>query len=74
MTRAIRKHARDVVLILGVVLAALLVGGYILAHQRFYLPKWVPVVGADFVDYQGRSSPPHSRSRRARGRPSRSPA
>src|SRR5262249_22767537 len=49
---AIRKHARDVVLILGVVLAALLVGGYILSNQRFYLPKWVPVVGSDFVDYK----------------------
>jgi phospholipid/cholesterol/gamma-HCH transport system substrate-binding protein len=56
VTRAIRKHARDVVLILGVVLAALLVGGYILAHQRFYLPKWVPVVGADFVDYKAQFS------------------
>jgi phospholipid/cholesterol/gamma-HCH transport system substrate-binding protein len=24
------------------------VGGYILSNQRFYLPKWVPVVGSDF--------------------------
>jgi phospholipid/cholesterol/gamma-HCH transport system substrate-binding protein len=52
MKRAIRNHARDVVLILGVVLAALLVGGYILSHQRFYLPRWVPAVGSDFVDYK----------------------
>ena len=36
--RAIRKHARDFVAIVGLVLVALLVGGYILAHQRFYLP------------------------------------
>jgi phospholipid/cholesterol/gamma-HCH transport system substrate-binding protein len=56
MKRAIRKHARDVALIAVVVFAALLVGGYILGHQRFYLPKWVPVVGADFVDYKAQFS------------------
>jgi phospholipid/cholesterol/gamma-HCH transport system substrate-binding protein len=27
-------------------------GAYILGHQRFYLPKWVPFVGSDFVTYQ----------------------
>jgi phospholipid/cholesterol/gamma-HCH transport system substrate-binding protein len=31
---------------------ALAVGSYILGHQRFYLPKWVPVVGTEFVDYK----------------------
>jgi phospholipid/cholesterol/gamma-HCH transport system substrate-binding protein len=49
---AIRKHARDFALIVGIVLVALIVGGVILSHQRFYLPKWVPVVGSDFVDYK----------------------
>ena len=35
---------------------ALLVGGYILSNQRFYLPHWVPVVGSDFVDYKAEFS------------------
>jgi phospholipid/cholesterol/gamma-HCH transport system substrate-binding protein len=52
MKNAIRKHWGDVALWIGVVVAALLVGGYILSNQRFYLPHWVPVVGSDFVDYK----------------------
>src|SRR3954447_7711600 len=28
------------------------VGSFILGHQRFYLPKWVPFVGTDFVSYK----------------------
>jgi phospholipid/cholesterol/gamma-HCH transport system substrate-binding protein len=54
--RAIRKHWRDFAFLVGVVLAALLVGSYILSHQRFYLPHWVPVVGSDFVDYEAQFS------------------
>jgi phospholipid/cholesterol/gamma-HCH transport system substrate-binding protein len=53
---AIRKHARDFALIVGLVAVALVVGGYILSNQRFYLPKWVPVVGSDFVDYRAQFS------------------
>ena len=34
------------------VVIALVVGGYILSNQRFYLPAWVPIVGSDFVDYK----------------------
>jgi phospholipid/cholesterol/gamma-HCH transport system substrate-binding protein len=56
MRTAIRKHLRDAAFILGLVLAALLVGGYILSNQRFYLPKWVPVLGSDFVDYKAEFS------------------
>jgi phospholipid/cholesterol/gamma-HCH transport system substrate-binding protein len=52
MKMAIRKHARDFAFIVGLLLVALLVGGYILSNQRFYLPKWVPAVGSDFVDYK----------------------
>jgi phospholipid/cholesterol/gamma-HCH transport system substrate-binding protein len=54
--RAIAKHARDFALIVVVVVIAVLVGGYILSNQRFYLPKWVPVVGSDFVDYKAQFS------------------
>jgi phospholipid/cholesterol/gamma-HCH transport system substrate-binding protein len=56
MTMAIRKHWREAALVIGLVLVALLVGGYILSNQRFYLPKWVPVVGSDFVDYKAQFS------------------
>ena len=56
MRTAIRKHARDFVFVLGLVLVAALVGGYILSNQRFYLPHWVPVVGSDFVDYKAQFS------------------
>jgi phospholipid/cholesterol/gamma-HCH transport system substrate-binding protein len=52
MRTAIRKHRWDFVALLGTFAIALIVGGYILGHQRFYLPKWVPVVGTDFVDYK----------------------
>jgi phospholipid/cholesterol/gamma-HCH transport system substrate-binding protein len=49
---AIRKHIGEFALLVGLVIVAVLVGGSILSHQRFYLPKWVPVVGSDFVEYK----------------------
>jgi phospholipid/cholesterol/gamma-HCH transport system substrate-binding protein len=52
MKGAIRKYRWDFVAVLGTILIALIVGSFILSHQRFYLPKWVPVVGTDFVDYK----------------------
>ena len=56
MRTAIRKHLRDFAFVVGLVVVALLVGSYILSNQRFYLPKWVPVVGSDFVDYKAQFS------------------
>jgi phospholipid/cholesterol/gamma-HCH transport system substrate-binding protein len=50
--QAIRKHYKDFLFVIGLFLAALLVGGYVLSNQRVYLPKWVPLVGSDFVDRQ----------------------
>ena len=52
MRRAISKHARDFAFVVGTVLVAAVVGGYILSNQRLYLPKWVPALGSDFVDYK----------------------
>jgi phospholipid/cholesterol/gamma-HCH transport system substrate-binding protein len=49
---AIRKHRWDFIAVLGIFVVALAVGSFILGHQRFYLPKWVPVVGTEFVDYK----------------------
>jgi phospholipid/cholesterol/gamma-HCH transport system substrate-binding protein len=43
---------RDFVGLLVLFVIALGVGGYILSNQRFYLPKWVPVVGSDYVKYK----------------------
>lgn len=56
MRRAIGKHWRDFAAIVGLCVIGLAVGGYILSNQRFYLPKWVPVLGSDFVDYEAEFS------------------
>jgi phospholipid/cholesterol/gamma-HCH transport system substrate-binding protein len=53
MGRAIQKHLRDFIAILVLVVLALGVAGYILSHQRFYLPGWVPVLGSDFYELKG---------------------
>jgi phospholipid/cholesterol/gamma-HCH transport system substrate-binding protein len=49
---AISKHMRDFVALILLFVIALGVGGYILSNQRFYLPKWVPIVGSDYVKYK----------------------
>jgi phospholipid/cholesterol/gamma-HCH transport system substrate-binding protein len=56
MREAIRKHTRDFAFIVGLVLIALVVGGYILGQQRFTLPRGVPFAGADFVRYKAELS------------------
>ncbi len=52
MKVAIRKHWRDFMFIVLIVIMAAGVGGYILSNQRFHLPKWVPALGSDFVSYK----------------------
>lgn len=52
MKRAIREYSPFFAAIIGLALIATVVGGFILAHQRFYLPSWVPIGGSDFVDYK----------------------
>jgi phospholipid/cholesterol/gamma-HCH transport system substrate-binding protein len=49
---AIAKHTRDFAAIVLLFVISLGVGGYILSNQRFYLPKWVPFVGSDYVKYK----------------------
>ncbi len=56
MKQAISKHLRDFVALILLFVVSLGVGGYILGHQRFYLPNWVPVLGSDFVDYKAEFS------------------
>jgi phospholipid/cholesterol/gamma-HCH transport system substrate-binding protein len=53
MGRAIQKHLRDFVAIIVLVFLALFVAGYILSHQRFYAPGWVPIIGSDFFELKG---------------------
>jgi phospholipid/cholesterol/gamma-HCH transport system substrate-binding protein len=52
VTTAIRKHWRDFVAIIVLLVVALIVGGIILANQRFTLPAGVPVLGKDYVDVE----------------------
>jgi phospholipid/cholesterol/gamma-HCH transport system substrate-binding protein len=49
---AIRKHWKDFAAIIVLAVVGLVVALFILGHQRFYLPNWVPVLGTDFVDYK----------------------
>jgi phospholipid/cholesterol/gamma-HCH transport system substrate-binding protein len=53
---AIQKHMRDFIAIIFLMIFAVGVTGFILAHQRFYLPKWVPVIGTDFFELKGEFS------------------
>ena len=48
MRTAIRKHLRDFIAILFLVVVAAGTAGYILSNQRFYLPGWVPGLGTEF--------------------------
>jgi phospholipid/cholesterol/gamma-HCH transport system substrate-binding protein len=53
---AIRKHLRDVLALMFVLVLGLAVGGYILANQRFDLPGWVPAVGSDYFKLEAELS------------------
>jgi phospholipid/cholesterol/gamma-HCH transport system substrate-binding protein len=48
MRRAIQKHLRDFAAIIVLIVISAGVASYILSHQRFYLPAWVPAIGSDF--------------------------
>lgn len=56
MKTAIRKHTRDFIAILGLVVVAAIVGGYILANQRIYFPSWLPIVGREEFILKGEFS------------------
>ncbi|MGN6188736.1 MAG: MCE family protein [Conexibacter sp.] len=53
MKSAIRKHLRDFIAIVVLVLIAGFVGLYVLAHQRTTLPGWVPIFGRDVFTLKG---------------------
>ena len=47
MSRALRAHLRDVLAIIGLILAGLFAVTVILINQRASLPSWVPLIGTD---------------------------
>jgi phospholipid/cholesterol/gamma-HCH transport system substrate-binding protein len=53
MRTAIRKHLRDFIAIVVLVLIAGFVGLYVLAHQRTRLPEWVPIAGKEVFTLKG---------------------
>jgi phospholipid/cholesterol/gamma-HCH transport system substrate-binding protein len=46
--RAIRNHLKDFLAIIALVVASIVVGSFVLSHQRLTLPGWVPLIGKDF--------------------------
>jgi phospholipid/cholesterol/gamma-HCH transport system substrate-binding protein len=50
---AIRKHLRDFIAIVVLVLIAGFIALYVLAHQRTTLPGWVPIFGRDVFVLKG---------------------
>jgi phospholipid/cholesterol/gamma-HCH transport system substrate-binding protein len=49
---AIRKHLRDVLAIIVLLVISLIVAVFILANQRLALPAGVPVLGKDYVEVE----------------------
>ncbi len=48
MKKALQRYSVHLAAVIGIIVVALTVGSYILGHQRFYLPAWVPVIGTEF--------------------------
>jgi phospholipid/cholesterol/gamma-HCH transport system substrate-binding protein len=48
--RQIRKQLPVFVALIVLLVGALGVSAYLLSHQRFYLPAWVPGIGTDFYE------------------------
>ena len=54
MIRAIGKHLAPALWLLGLVIAAGVVGGYIVSHQRLTWPTWAPLVGKQYYRLDAR--------------------
>jgi len=53
MRRAIRGHRRDLLAIVGLLLAGIFAVTVILINQRASLPSWVPLIGTDRFELRG---------------------
>jgi phospholipid/cholesterol/gamma-HCH transport system substrate-binding protein len=51
MKRVLERYGVPFAAIIVIVLIGMTAAVGVLANQRFYLPKWVPILGGDFVDY-----------------------
>jgi hypothetical protein len=47
MKRVLREHSRDVLAIVGLIVAGIFAMSVILVNQRAVLPSWVPLIGTD---------------------------
>jgi phospholipid/cholesterol/gamma-HCH transport system substrate-binding protein len=52
MIRQIKKQGRVFAAVIVLFVVAMGIAGYILSHQRFYLPAWVPFIGTDFYEVE----------------------
>lgn len=48
LRKSMKRYGVHLAAIVILVVSSLGVAGYILSHQRLYLPSWVPVIGTDF--------------------------
>ena len=46
--KAMKRYGVHMTAIIIMIVVAIGVTSYLLSHQRFYLPAWVPVIGTDF--------------------------
>ncbi|HMJ37627.1 MAG TPA: MlaD family protein [Baekduia sp.] len=54
--RGVRKQMANAVWLVAMIVSGLLVGGYILGHQRLTWPSWAPLVGKDYFYLNARFS------------------
>lgn len=52
MIRQIKKQLPVFISLIVLLVGALGVTAYLLSHQRFYLPAWVPLIGTDFYEVE----------------------
>lgn len=51
MKRVLERYGVPFAAIIAIVVIGMTAAIGVLSNQRFYLPKWVPFLGSDFVDY-----------------------
>ncbi|MEH3054157.1 MAG: MlaD family protein [Patulibacter minatonensis] len=51
MKRVLERYGVPFAAILGIAVIGIVAASAILSNQRFYLPKWMPVIGSHFTDY-----------------------
>lgn len=56
LRKAMKRYGVHLAAVIVMIVISLGVAGYLLSHQRFYLPAWVPVVGTDFYNVNAQFS------------------